>query len=409
MKYLALIIFTCSTILHASYSATIFDEDTLNPIFEATISDSSQSVKSKDDGSFHINSQSKILHVKACGYKSVKIRTNEVIKDIKLTPFTIKAVYLSFWHASNNSPRLKDVLDLIDNSEINSVVVDIKNEWGSLVYKTPLESVERNGGHKNRTNRNIEKLMSTLKDKNIYTIARIVTFKDDIQAQNNQEYAVKDMNGTMWRNSDNMAWVDPFDKRSHEYAVSIAEEAAKIGFDEINFDYIRFPARQELSFSKESNQENRIEAINDFLSLADNRLRKYGVFTSVDVYGNVCWSQDDNNIGQTIESLAQHVDYISPMLYPSSFASGSFSFENPSEYPYEVVYRSIKNLKDRIDPIRVRPWLQHFKDYAHSKKRYKKLEITEQIRATEDTNTSGWMMWSPSSRYYKKYFSKPNE
>ena len=262
---------------------------------------------------------------------------------------------------------------------------------------------------KDRTNRDIQQFMELMKSKNIYTIARIVTFKDELQASNNPDYAIKKSDGTIWRNHDDMAWVDPYDKRAHEYTITIAQEAAKVGFDEINFDYIRFPAKSGLKFSKDNTQENRLKAITDFLSLAQNRLRKYGVFISVDTYGNICWSNDDNNIGQTVTSLAAHADYLAPMLYPSGFASGSFYFDYPSEHPHAVVYRSIKNIKDRIDSSRIRPWLQYFKDYSDRKKVYRKFEINEQIRATEDVNTSGWMMWSPSSRYHLNYFIKEDE
>ena len=152
-----------------------------------------------------------------------------------------------------------------------------------------------------------------------------------------------------------------------------------------------------------------MQAIGNFLDLAQDRLRKYGVFISVDTYGNICWSDDDNNIGQTVTSLAEHADYLAPMLYPSGFASGSFYFKYPAEHPHAVVYRSIKNIKNRIDASRIRPWLQYFKDYSDLKKPYRKFEINEQIRATKDINASGWMMWSPSSRYHLNYFTKKDE
>lgn len=409
MKFILLINIILINTLFASFSGNIIDKISLKPIENGLISDSLKSIKSDENGSFTINSKEKTLHVKACGYKPYKINTDHNITSIELEPFTVKAVYLSFWHASNNSGRMKKVIELVDNSEVNTVVVDVKNEYGSIVYKTSIEQASKYGADKDRTNRNIQKFMNLLKSKNIYTVARVVTFKDEIQASNNPDYAIKRADGTIWRNHDNMAWVDPYDKRSHLYTVAIAEEAARVGFDEINFDYIRFPAKDKLSFSKENTQENRLKAIESFLSLAKKRLRKYGVFISVDTYGNICWSKDDNNIGQTVESLAKHADYLAPMLYPSGFSSGSFYFKHPSEHPYAVIYRSVKNIRDRIDTIRVRPWLQYFKDYTAPKKRYGKFEIHEQIRATEDVNASGWMMWSPSSRYHESYFSKEDE
>ncbi|MCW8895160.1 MAG: GTP-binding protein [Sulfurimonas sp.] len=406
MKPIFFITALLQTLLFASFTGSITDGNTSKPIYNATISDSHVSVKSDENGSFTIDSNETTLHVKACGYRPYKINTENNNTVAKLEPLTVKALYLSFWRASNNSPRLKELLNIIDKSEINTIVVDVKNEYGSTSYLTSFEQANSYGAHKDRTNRDIHKFMKLMKSKNIYTIARIVTFKDELQASNNQDYAIKKPDGTIWRNHDDMAWVDPYDKRAHEYTIMIAQEAAKVGFDEINFDYIRFPARSGLKFSKENTQKNRIKAISDFLILAQNRLRKYGVFISVDTYGNICWSDDDNNIGQTVTSLAAHADYLAPMLYPSGFASGSFYFDYPAEHPHAVVYRSIKNIKDRIDSSRVRPWLQYFKDYSDRKKVYRKFEINEQIRATEDVNTSGWMMWSPSSKYHLNYFIK---
>lgn len=399
------------TILFASFSGTVVDKKTLKPIFDAIINDSHHGVRSDQNGYFKIDSKETLYHVKAYGYRPFTIvndtnTTNDINNTIlEVEPIKVKALYLTFWGASNNSATSKNIIKIIDETKVNAVVVDVKNEYGSTSFWTSFDQANSYGAYENRTNRDMPKFMKKLKDKNIYTIARIVTFKDELQASNNPDYAIKlDSNGSIWRNHDNMAWVDPYDKRSHDYAISIAEEAAKVGFDEINFDYIRFPAKSNLRYSKNNTPQNRIEAIGEFLISAQNRLRKYGVFISVDTYGNICWSDDDNNIGQTVDSLAKHTDYLSPMLYPSGFAKGSFYFDYPSEHPHAVIYRSIKNIKDRIDTKRVRPWLQYFKDYAHKRRYYKKKEIREQIRATEDINTSGWMMWSPSSKYNAQYF-----
>jgi len=393
-----------NTILFASFSGTIIDKNSLKPIPNATISDTKHSIKTDENGSFYIKSNEDRYFVKACGYRPYNFSSDINTTDILVEPINIKALYLTFWGANANSKTLKKLLNIIDNSAVNAIIVDIKNEYGSTSFKTSFTQANRYGADKQRTNRDIAKFMKLLKDRNIYTIARIVTFKDELQASHNPEYAIKNKNGRIWRNHDKMAWVDPYDKRSHNYAISIAEEAAKVGFDEINFDYIRFPAKRGLQFSKKNTQKNRLKAIDQFLTSAQDRLRKYGVFISVDTYGNICWAKDDIGIGQTVESLAKKADYLAPMLYPSGFAKGSFRLKNPSEHPYIVIYRSIKNIKDRIDTKRVRPWLQHFKDYAHKKRDYRKFEINQQIKASNDINTSGWMMWSPSSRYHLNYF-----
>lgn len=406
MTKLLLISALLQTLLFASFSGIIIDKNTSKPINQAIISDSINSIKSDENGSFSIDSNESLYHIKAYGYRPYSFCKDINETTLQLESIKVKALYLTFWGANIHSKTIKRILDIVESTDINAIIVDVKNEYGSTSYRTSFKQANIYGAYKDRTIGNIKYFMNLMKSKNIYTIARIVVFKDELQASNNIDYAIKKSDGTIWRNHDEMAWVDPFDARSHNYTISIAEDAASMGFDEINFDYIRFPARAGLILSKENTQENRIKAIGDFLNSASQRLKKYGVFISVDTYGNVCWENNDTGIGQTIESLANYADYISPMLYPSGFASGSFYFEHPSEHPHAVIYRSIKHIENIIEPNRVRPWLQYFKDYAHTKKHYKKFEINEQIRATEDVNTSGWMMWSPSSRYHLEYFKK---
>ncbi len=404
-KIVLLIILFVST-LSASFSGVIVDKTTSAPVPDTIISDSVQSIKSDSNGSFSINSKENTYHVKAYGYRPLSFTSDTNTSTILVEPITVKALYLTYWGANNNSLTLKNMLKIIDNTEINAVVMDVKNEYGSTSFLTSFKQANSYGAQKTRTNRNIQKFIQMMKKRNIYVIARVVVFKDEIQASHNPGYALKkEKTGKIWRNADSMAWVDPFDKRGHDYTIRIAEEAAKVGFDEINFDYIRFPAKTGLCFSQKNSQKNRVKAIGEFIDRAQNKLRKYGVFISVNTYGNICWSKDDNGIGQTVTELAKHADYLAPMLYPSGFSSGSFYFKRPSDHPYEVIYRSISNIKERIDTKRVRPWLQYFRDYKH-KRPYKKFEVQEQIRAAEDINTSGWMMWSPSSKYHQNYFIK---
>ena len=340
--------------LFASFSGVIVDVNTFKPISNVTINDSKRGVKTDENGTFNIKSEEKTYFVKAYGYRPLSFSSDLNVTTIKVDPITVRALYLSFWRASNNSPTLKKVLKIIDETEVNAVVVDVKNEYGSTSFLTDFKQANDYGAQNDRTNRNIQKFIKTMKDRNIYTIARIVTFKDELQASNNPDYAIKDAQGEIWRNHDNMAWVDPYDKRSHAYAIKMAQEAAKVGFDEINFDYIRFPAKTDLKFSKKNTQENRVKAIDDFLKSVQNKLRKYGVFISVDTYGNILWTKDgDNGIGQTVASLSKRADYLAPMLYPSGFARGSFGKKNPSSHPYIVIYRSIKRVQDVIEPARV--------------------------------------------------------
>lgn len=382
-----------------AFSGMIIDKKSTKPIANALIIDNKTTVHTNSDGSFYIDTKNKKLHVKAYGYKPFTIDTTTKKTFFELTPIKVKALYLTFWGANNNSKTLKKLLNIVDHTEINAIVVDMKNEYGSTLFLTNFKKANSYGAHLQRTNNDIKKFIKIMKQHNVYTIARIVTFKDELQAMYNPSYAIKKSNGKVWRNKDNIAWVDPFDKRSHKYAINIAKESAKVGFDEINFDYIRFPAKKGLVLKKENTQKNRIKAISSFLESAKKALNPYGVFISVDTYGNVCWSKDDNNIGQTIQSLSKHTDYIAPMLYPSGFASGSFNVAYPAKHPYIVIYRSIKHIEKIIDPKRVRPWLQNFRDYKSERIPYTKHEISQQIKATKDINANGYMMWSPSSKY----------
>ncbi len=392
------------SILLASFSGVVIDSNSSMPISNVKVSDSYTTVLSDVNGSFNLETQESVCHIKAYGYKPYELHMDANLSTIKLESIRIKALYLTFWGASNHSQTSKNLFKLIEQTDANAVIVDVKNEYGSTSFYTGFKQANSYGAHEDRTNRNIQKFMQKMKEKNIYTIARIVTFKDELQAANNPEYAIKrDDNGSIWRNHDSMAWVDPFDERSHKYTIRIAEEAAKVGFDEINFDYIRFPAKTGLRLSKENTQDNRVKAIETFLDSAQKSLQKYGVFISVDTYGNICWSKGDNGIGQTVSSLAAHADYLAPMLYPSGFASGSFYFDHPADHPYAVIYRSLKNIQDRVDMLRVRPWLQYFKDYTQKRRPYERFEIQEQIRATDNINANGWMMWSPSSKYHLEY------
>jgi len=267
--------FTLLIIVHLSLSASfqgvIVDKKTHKPVPDAMISDALHTVKSAKNGSFLIDGNATKYFVKAYGYRPFSFSSQSHSSRIVIEPITVKALYLTFWGASNSSQRLKNILEIIDNSEVNAIVVDVKNEYGLTSFATSFAQANSYGANKKRTNKNIAKFMQTMKSKHVYTIARIVTFKDDLQAINNHDYAVKTKNGIIWRNLDSMAWVDPFDKRAHNYTISIAEEAAKVGFDEINFDYIRFPAKKTLRFLKKNNSQNRVHAIESFLDEAKDR------------------------------------------------------------------------------------------------------------------------------------------
>lgn len=389
--------------LFGTFNGQIVDASSGSAVVRAQVSDAFATVLSDQNGTFSIDTNASSVHIKGYGYRPFAADVTDERSEIALEPLKVKALYLSFWGARLGSKTAQRILRIIDETEVNALVVDVKNEFGLTSYKTGVEPANAMGAFYNRTIKDMDAFMKALKSRNIYLIARIVVFKDELQAKNYPYLALKSEDGTIWRNREKMAWVDPYLTQVHEYNLAIAEDAAKVGFDEINFDYIRFPAKADLCFSQPHTQENRVRAIGDFLSAARERLRPHGTFISVNTYGNVCWSDDDTNIGHTVAALAKGADYIAPMLYPSGFGPGILGFKDPTEHSYEIVYESIKRMHEDIEPMRVRPWLQAFKDYAYGRKHFKEKQIGEQIQAAVDANTSGWMLWNPSSRY--KYLS----
>jgi hypothetical protein len=244
-------------------------------------------------------------------------------------------------------------------------------------------------------------LMKSLKEKGIYTIARIVVFKDNPLATSRPDLAVKTPAGEVWKDRENLAWVDPFKKEGWEYNIQIAVEAAQLGFDEIQFDYVRFPDSSSPRFSQPTTEESRVKAVSGFLQQASNRLLPYNVFVAADIFGYVCWNLNDTNIGQKLESLVNPVDYLSPMLYPSGYQFGIPGYRNPVANPHEIVYLSLKKAQERTNhpSTRFRPWLQAFRDYAFDRRVFNGKEIREQISAAEKFGSQGWMLWNPGNVY----------
>jgi len=400
MKFL-LIIFLSINLFGNFKDIRVLDKQTLQPIKGAIVSSEEAKVKTNSEGKAYLEVKKRDLFVKAYGYRQQNIDLSKNV--VLLEPFTSKALYVSFW-AAGSKKYMRHIIKLAKSTEINTVIIDVKNEFGSISYKTDVKMAKVIGAHNERTIYHIEEFVQELKSHGLYVIARIVVFKDDRLARKFDNYALKDANATVWRNREKLAWVDPFETKVHDYVASVAADAASRGFDEINFDYVRFPLKKGLVYKEPINQTNRIKAISAFLQTANKALAPYNVYTSVDTYGYVCWNRHDTNIGHTIKSLAKHSDYISPMLYPSGFGAGILGYKNPTDHSYEIINESIKMAltKDNITAARFRPWLQSFKDYGFDRKFFRSKEISEQIKGAEDAQCSGWLLWNPSSRFSPK-------
>jgi hypothetical protein len=290
---------------------------------------------------------------------------------------------------------------MIEETELNALVIDVKGDRGMIPYRSSVPLAAEVGGQRIITVRDADGLFKSFKDKGIYMIARIVVFKDDLLATARPDLAVKTPAGELWRDREHLAWVDPFHKEIWNYNIQIAEEAAKLGFDEIQFDYVRFPDSHSPRFSQPSTEEGRVKAVSGFLQEARARLAPYNVFVSADIFGYVCWNLNDTDIGQKLDPIASAVDYLSPMLYPSGFQFGIPGFRNPVQNPYEIVYLTLKKAQERtkISPLRFRPWLQAFKDYAFDRRQFNGKELRDQISASEKFGSQGWMLWNPVNQY----------
>lgn len=390
-------------------SGKVVDSATKRPIKGAFVTVNNEVVLTDEQGVFKVKASGDKVAVRAYGY----LRTEQKLasplvtlpfltspQKIELTAFTPRALYLSFYGIGSSILR-GSALKLVEETEVNSLVIDVKGDRGNLTYKSSIPLVSEVGGQKLIIVKDIKGLIKSLKEKGIYTIARIVVFKDNPLAIARPDWAARTPSGEIWHDREHLAWMDPFRKEVWDYNISIAEEAAQNGFDEIQFDYVRFPDASGVVFSMPNTEENRISAITGFLKEARKRLTPYNVFLAADIFGYVCWNLNDTKIGQRLEDLVPHLDYFSPMLYPSGFKFGIPGYRIPVANPHEIVYLSLKKALERahIAPVRFRPWLQAFRDYAFDRRDFKGQAISEQIKAAEKIGSHGWMLWNPRNVY----------
>ncbi len=381
----------------------VVDFFTGKPVKGAFVTLNNNVVLTDENGTFTVNTVVSKLGVRAPGYgrtEQVIIPLNGTPQEIKLVPFTPKALYLSFYGIGDRSLR-ESAIKLMAETELNTFVIDVKGDRGMIPYKSSIPLAAEVGAQRIITVREMGDLMKSLKQKGIYTIARIVVFKDNPLALGRPDWAVKTQAGEIWRDREHLAWMDPFNKEVWDYNINIAIEAAQYGFDEIQFDYVRFPDASGLRFSMPNTEENRVKAVSGFLMEARRRLIPYNVFLSADIFGYVCWNLNDTNIGQRLEDLAPYVDYICPMLYPSGFQYGIPGYRNPVANPFEIVYLSLKRAQERtnLPSHRFRPWLQAFRDYAFDRRYFNDKEIMGEVNAAEGFSSHGWMLWNPRNSY----------
>lgn len=323
--------------------------------------------------------------------------------DLHLTPFQMRGLYIPFGLLANPEKML-GLLDLIDGTELNALVVDVKGDRGYLAYDSQVPLAVELGANIGREDwLTLDELLAEARARDIYTIARMVVFKDNPLAAGRPELAVVYADGTVWTDGEDLGWGNPFRQEVWDYNIAIAQEVAALGFDEIQFDYLRFPSDGDIAsivYAEENTRETRTAAIREFTRQVTQALRPYGVFTSADVFGLTVWvePESDMSIGQRVIDIAPLVDYLCPMLYPATFRSGNLGYADPSAHPYDVIYRSQLAAEARVPPAtRVRPWLQAYW--------YSLDEMLTQKQAAQDANASGWTFWNAGGVYDEGLFA----
>jgi hypothetical protein len=323
--------------------------------------------------------------------------------DLKLTPFHVRGVYIPFGLLSQPD-SVRGLLDLIDRTQLNALVVDVKGDRGYLAYDSQVQmalDLGVNGERKGWIS--VDELLAEARTRGIYTVARIVVFKDNPLALGVPELAVQRADGTVWTDGEGLGWGNPFREEVWDYNIALAQEVAAMGFDEVQFDYLRFPSDGNIGaivYAEENTQETRTVAIREFTRRVTQALRPYGVFTSADVFGLTVWvePESDMSIGQRVIDVAPFVDYLCPMVYPSTFRPGNLGYGDPSAHPYDVVYRSQQAAETRVPPsTRVRPWLQAYW--------YTLDEMLLQKQAADAAGASGWTFWNAGGAYKEDLFA----
>ncbi|MCR2803252.1 putative glycoside hydrolase [Paenibacillus soyae] len=319
----------------------------------------------------------------------------------------IKGIYVTA-HSAGGA-RMDSLLKLVDETDLNSMVIDIKDDNGYITYPTTTPELLEIGTPKKFIG-DIEKLMTTLKEHDIYPIARIVVFKDTVLSVKKPELSFRQSDGTIWKNGRGESFVNPYRQEVWDYNIALAKEAAKLGFKEIQFDYVRFPEGFEnradtLTFNK--TEVSRVDAVAGFVKYAREQLEPLGVRVSVDIFGYAASVPAAEGIGQDFVKISNDVHVISPMIYPSHYSTGWFNQKTPDRSPYETIKGAIEDTHEKLadtGPLKpiIRPWIQDFTASWLGKGnylKYGKAEVEAQIKALHDEGVTEYLLWNAGNKY----------
>ncbi|MEN1967226.1 putative glycoside hydrolase [Lentibacillus sp. N15] len=329
-------------------------------------------------------------------------------------PDAVRGIYVT--GPSAGGSRFKSLVKLVETTDLNTMVIDIKEDHGNITF-TPEKGSPYEKAAKNYID-DPKKMLKYLEEKDIYPIARIVVFKDSVLAKEHPELSFKE-NGNVWTNGKGEAFVNPFKKEVWEYNVDLAKQALAFGFQEIQFDYVRFPEGFEhydkkLQYSQGEyknldmkNEKRRVKAVTDFVKYAKKELANYDAKVGVDIFGYSATIEEAPGIGQNFTNIADNVDVISSMIYPSHWSS-YFGIDLPDKHPYQLVtsYAKVENevLGKLANPPISRPWIQDFDApwlYDGEPTHYGKREVEAQIKALQENGINEFLVWNAGNSYTK--------
>lgn len=329
--------------------------------------------------------------------------TTSPITHLK-TPKAVKSIYMTQCIAGNKRLRAR-LVKLAQDTEINAIVINIKDETGKVAIKTDNPLFAKAYATARCRASDMKDFVAFLHRNDIYAIARIAVFQDPDLVKKHPEWAVKRASdGAVWRDRKGITWLEVKATPVWDYVAALAEEAEKIGFDEINFDYVRFPSDGNMSDIAytyfDSSEETKADAVKDFFRGIHERTKDLGIPISVDLFGMASTNYDDLGIGQILENALPYFDFVTLMVYPSHYPPGYHGYKQPATVPYKIVKYNMDMAVSRAiaadsDPAKIRPWIQDFNLGAI----YDELMIRAQIQATYDAGLNSWMSWDPRNIY----------
>jgi len=318
------------------------------------------------------------------------------------TPENVKAVYISGWVAGSTKYR-DPIIKMLDSTELNAVVIDIKDSTGRISFKINDPFIKEMGSSENRIG-DIRALTSLLHKKGVYIIGRVSVFQDPYMTTKKPGWAITRLSdGKVWKDRKGLSFLDPANKEVRDYVVSIAKNSYDLGFDEINFDYIRYPSdgnMKDINY-RLGTGETRSDNMEKFFKYLSTEIKKeHNIPISGDLFGLTTEAKDDMGIGQLWEGALPYFDFLCPMVYPSHYPSGHMGYKNPASYPYEVINQALKGAiaKTQVQGVsiaKIRPWYQDF-DLGAT---YTKDLVRAQMKSGYDNNINSWMLWDPSNKY----------